>query len=165
MNLVVPQQVKDRFSEAQAQVRGQLVALTQRANTNYAEARQRLDALVPADLGQFWNGLRDKLQLLLDIAPRTELLLLQSKIDELSSELAIVATERASLKDELVKLLDDKLASLPAPVAAAPAPAIEVVEDAELPVEAAAVEAPAPAVKPEPKASNGKAKNGNQRRR
>lgn len=164
MNLVVPQQVKDRFSEAQAQVRGQLVALTQRANTNYAEARQRLDALLPADLGQFWNGLRDKLQLLLDIAPRTELLALQTKLDELSSELAIVATERASLKDELVKLLDDKLALLPAPVAAAPV--IEVVEEAELAaVEAAPVEAPAPAAKPEPKASNGKAKNGNQRRR
>ena len=64
MNIVVPQQVKDRFSEVQGQVQGKVVALGQLATNNYAELHKRFDQL-PESWQQLWTGVRARLQLLL----------------------------------------------------------------------------------------------------
>ena len=150
MNLVVPQQVKDRFSEVQAEVRGQLVLLQQLATTNYTEARQRLDTL-PSELNHLWSGLRSRVQVIFDLAPRADLMRLQARIDELSSEIAVVANVRGALRGELASLIDDKLARWAAPIVVVESDdAAEVVEGDH----ASKVDR-----------TNGKPKNGNPRRR
>ncbi len=154
MNIVVPQQVKDRFSEVQGQVQGKVVALGQLATNNYAELHKRFDQL-PESVQQLWTGVRARLQLLLDIAPRAELLQLQTSVDELGLELGRVAADRDALKTELEALIEGKLAALSLSAAAAP---VEIEAEAEV-VEAAAEP------KAERPAANGKAKNGSQRRR
>lgn len=157
MNLVVPQQVKDRFSEVQAEVRGQIVALQHKAGANYAEARQRLDAL-PSELQHFWSGLRARLQLLLDFAPKGELLALEGKLEALSLEVERLGGERASLRSELLALLEDRLAATPAVVEAA-----GPVETASVEVEAETA-APSTAPGKESRPNGSKPKNGNRRR-
>lgn len=154
MNLVVPQQVKDRFAQVEAQVRGQIVALERLAGANLSGAREKLDGLpaqITAELAVFWPKLRERLQLLLDIAPKSELVLLQSRVAELELELQKAAAARLDV------------AVAPAPVVVAEA--VEIVAEPQVEpvveVEAAAVEA-APAPAPQ-KNGNGK-KNGQRRR-
>lgn len=150
MNIVVPQQVRDRFSEVQGQVQGKVVALQQLATNNYAELHKRFDQL-PESVQQLWTGVRARLQLLLDLAPRSELLALQTTVDELGLELGRVAADRDALKTELEALIEGKLAVL----SSSSSPPVELEAEAE--VEAVEPKAERPA--------NGKAKNGNQRRR